>query len=133
VIAATAYATGSVLTCDRLFVTRSKHVDIAHAMAAVDGGRVTLARSVVERAPGVALLAANGSMLVTGSLVRMNEIGVNAQDGSTLVEGATPPDAVQAGQLFVSTDTTFDANDTRVGNGEVPVPKVLSQQVAPTP
>jgi hypothetical protein len=133
-LAAAAYATGSVLSCDRLFVTRSaRHGDTAHAVAAVDGGHVTLGRSVLERAPGVALLAANGGMVVTRSLVRDNAIAVNAQDGTTLFEGDTAPDAVPDAELFVSTDTTFDGNDTRVGSDEIPLPKPLSQPPVTTP
>jgi hypothetical protein len=86
---------------------------------------ITVQSSYVRDNPGVGLTFSDSSGSIEGSWIAANGIGIAAQDGSSLSEGADAGSSLAPGEVFVSTDTTFSGNGTRVGSSEVPLPPAV--------
>ena len=93
-----------------------------HGLTAILGGSLVLDDVTVRRCAGVGLVFDGASGSVRASRVNDNAVGIFAQNGSTLIQVATVPEAPVEGQVAVSTDTVFTGNATRVGSGVIPVP-----------
>ncbi len=123
-IGASAYNTGSMVVLAGSVITSTGMwaPRFGHGLLLVDHGTATLRGAVVERQRGAGLLLAGGGALVEGSFLRGNEVGVQAQEGSSLEEAvASPPEGRdQVGVIVKSTRITH--NRTRVGAGTLPLP-----------
>ena len=120
---------GTHATLDHVVVTRTdaaRPAQFGHAILAAYGGAVDIGHSILDRAPGVGLFYAGGSGTVSGSLVRRNGIGAHVQEGSTLVEADAPPDSAPDAELVVSKDVRFEDNATKTGEGDLPLPKLVT-------
>lgn len=120
----------STIRLDGVLVTRTGAAPaprFGHGVLSVDLAGITVARSVVERQPGVALFFAAGGGIVQRSLVRDNAVAVHVQEGSALVEVAQAPEVAPESELVVTTDTRFSGNTTRTGSGVLPLPAPLEE------
>jgi hypothetical protein len=125
-LAASVVNPGTKMTLDRVFMTvtpGSPRGNFGHALLAVDHASVVMKGSIVE-GHRVALFFAGAGGIASSTLVRHNEIGVQTQEGSTLAEAAAAPDAVSDAELIVVKDTAFEANATRIGSSDLPLPTV---------
>lgn len=89
-------------------------------------GTITTSTVVSSKGVGVAVAAAGAS--VKSSFLSRNAIAVHVRGGSSLAEGEGTGDPRT---LFVSSDTVFIANGSRVGAGEIALPGVLNPASAP--
>ena len=96
-----------------------------HGLTAILGGSLVVDDVTVRRCAGVGLVFDGASGTVRASRVTDNAVGIFAQNGSTLLQVATVPEAPVEGQVAVSADTVFTDNATRVGSGVVPIPAPL--------
>ncbi|MBX3191620.1 MAG: hypothetical protein KF819_31800 [Labilithrix sp.] len=128
-IGASALGPGSGVFLDRVLITRSDGAApsvYGHGVLSIDAAAITLTRSIVERQQGVGLFYASGGGVVRGgSVVRANGVGVHVQEGSSLVEVASPPDVAPEHELVVTSDTRFVGNQSRSGSGVIPLPAPL--------
>ena len=92
-----------------------------HGLIAVNDARLDATSCVVSGYWGVGLFYAQARGTVSESLVRSNGIGAHVQEGSRLDESDDAP-ASPARTLLISTSTHFVDNETRVGEGELPLP-----------
>ena len=125
-LAASVVNPGTKMTLDRVFMTVTPGAPrgtYAHALLAIDHAAVVMKGSIVE-GHRVALFFAGAGGIAGSTLGRNNEIGVQTQEGSTLREAAAAPDAVSDAELIVVKDTAFEANATRVGSSDLPLPTV---------
>jgi hypothetical protein len=125
-LAASVVNPGTTMTLDRVFMTVTPGAPrgkFAHALLAVDRATVSVKGSVVE-GHRVALFFAGAGGVASSTVVRNNEVGVQTQEGSTLSEAATAPEAIPEAELIVVKDTSFEANATRVGSTDLPLPTV---------
>lgn len=126
-VSAAAGNAGSRLSLTKTFVTNTMPNaagEFGHGVMALAGTSVTVTRSVVASSAGVAVVFANGNGVVSRSLIFNNAIGIYAEQGSTLVESAEIPAVLEPGAVFVTPDTRFEGNQTKVGSGEIPLPSI---------
>lgn len=119
---------GTTMLVERTLVTGTKPNGGAlfgHGLVARRKAEVTIRRSVFEKSAGIGLAFAGATASIQGSTVRGNVVGIHVQEGSSLASGAAAPEAVDPLVVFVTDDTRFDANETRIGSGDVPLPDVL--------
>ncbi len=90
---------------------------VAHA-----GSRVTLRDCDVRANQSIGLAFAGATALVSGGFVGGNAVGVHVQEGSTLAEVAGATALGAPGSVTVTTSTRFEANQSRLGAGVVPLP-----------
>lgn len=121
---------GTRLAVEDVFVARTKEYPfvVGHGVVAMDSASFTLARSVVEGAPGVAVVVSGGFGVVNRSLIRSNAVAVQVQSGGAILEGERPSTELSPNTLFVSTDTRFIANATRVGSSELVLPTLPASE-----
>lgn len=105
-------------------VTRSSNGLYGFGFLAAEAGAASMLRSVVEGGPDVAVAASAATFEVRQSRIRQNRVGLHAQKGVTLKES---DGEVSPLTLSVSTDSRFEGNETRIGQGEVPVPTLGSK------
>lgn len=120
---------GTTMLLDRTLVTDTKPNGgslFGHGLVARRKAEVTIRRSVIEKSTGIGLAFGGSTASIQGSSVRGNTVGIHVQEGSSLASGAAAPEAVDPLVVFVTDDTRFDANETRVGSGDVPLPDVLA-------
>ena len=118
---------GSRLSLTKTFVTNTMPNvagEFGHGVMALAGTNVTVTRSVVASSAGVGVVFANGTGVVSRSLIFNNAIGIYAERGSTLVESAEIPAVLEPGAVFVTPDTRFEGNQTKIGSGEIPLPSL---------
>lgn len=119
---------GSLLT-----VTSSRVEDVGfgedqtvgHGIIATDGAAVVLDDVTVTRAVAVGVVYDASRGTLRACRVTGNAVGIYSQGGTELKEVAVVPDAPIDGVVYVSSDTVFSGNTTRVGSGIVPVPSPL--------
>ncbi|MBX3208001.1 MAG: right-handed parallel beta-helix repeat-containing protein [Labilithrix sp.] len=92
-----------------------------HGLVAFSDSAI-LVRDTAIDANNVGLLFDGASAVVAGSRVRGNSVGIHTQHGSTLVTGVEAPEAPEEGVVFVTDDSLFVDNASRVGGGELPLP-----------
>ncbi len=92
-----------------------------HGIMVTNDAQVALhATSVFDNAV-IGLAVSKGRAFATGSVFARNAIGVQAQDGSFLVESADEADLGE-GEVRVSPDSRFLDNGVRLGADTVPLP-----------
>lgn len=126
-IAVAAGDAGSRLSLTKTLVTgtfRNAAGEFGHGVMALAGTNVFVTRSIVESSAGVGVVFANGSGVVSRSVIYNNAIGIHAEQGSTLVESAEIPQVLEPGAVVVTPDTRFEMNLTKVGSGEIPLPSI---------
>lgn len=119
---------GTTMLVERTLVTDTKPNAgnlFGHALMGRRKAQVTIRRSVIERSTGIALAFSGATASVQSTLIRGNAVGIHVQDGSTIASGAGVPESVDPLVVFVTDDTRFDGNETRVGSGAIPLPDVL--------
>lgn len=95
--------------------------EYGHGLVALSGSALT-ARQVEIAGNAVGLFFDGGGAIVSDSRIRNNAIGIHAQNGTMLTEVTRAPDALDPAVVFVTNDSAFVDNATRVGGGELPVP-----------
>lgn len=119
---------GTTMLVERTLVTDTKpNIGglFGHGVVARRKAEVTIRRSVIEKNTGIGVAFAGATASMRGSLVRDNAVGIHVQEGSVLEGGAEAPSPLAPLVVFVTDDTRFDGNTTRVGSGLVPLPDVL--------
>ncbi|MCW5832559.1 MAG: hypothetical protein KIS78_09135 [Labilithrix sp.] len=127
-LAAAAAVEGSILRIERTLVARTKSDAkdrFGHGLVALLGGRLLVEGATVEANAGVGLLFDRGGGVVRDSVVLGNAIGVHAQEGAELIEGDPGDDATDPRDVWISPDTRFIGNATRVGSGSLAVPQLF--------
>ena len=120
---------GTTMLVERTLVTDTKPnagALFGHGLVARRKAEVTIRRSVIEKSAGIAVAISGATASVQGTSIRGNAVGIHVQDGSTLESGAEAPEAIESLVVFVTDDTRFDGNETRVGSGEIPLPDILA-------
>lgn len=84
-----------------------------------------LDHSRIESSHGAAMAFRESRAAVVSCMIRDNTIGITVDVNSALVETPRPSLPESASTVFVSTDTQFIDNVTRVGSGAVAIPRVL--------
>ena len=69
---------------------------------------------------GIGIQSATGS--VSGSVVANNQVGIDVQGSSNLMQVGAVPSALAAGEVVVTTDTTFTGNQTTLSSTAIPLP-----------
>jgi hypothetical protein len=69
---------------------------------------------------GIGIQSATGS--VSGSVVANNQVGMDVQGTSNLMQVDAVPSALDAGEVVVTTDTTFTGNQTTLSSTALPLP-----------
>ena len=95
------------------------------AFEVVDGSTLRFDRSVVRNAKGAALVFAGGAGAIGASLIEHNAVGIHVQDGSELAESDELPAEVADHSVTVTRSTRFLENETRIGQGVLPLPQPL--------
>lgn len=90
----------------------------------VDGVVLTLASTRVSRARGAALVFAAASGVIDRSVIADNAVGLHVQDGSYLDETDAAPSVPERGAV-VLTATELSGNETKIGQGVLPLPDPL--------
>jgi hypothetical protein len=70
----------------------------------------------------IGLVFSGASAVLANSRVRANAVGIHAQQGSELVVGVEAPETPDEGVVFVTEDSEFLENESRVGGGDIPLP-----------
>jgi len=73
---------------------------------------------------GIAFQSATA--LVSATTVVNNQVGIDVQGSSTLMQVDSAPDSVSAGDVVVTSDTSFIGNQTTVSSTSLPLPGVPS-------
>jgi hypothetical protein len=120
---------GTTMLIERTLVTDTKpNIGglFGHGILGRRKAEVTVRGSVIEKSSGIGAAFAGATASLQGTRIRDNAVGVHVQEGSTLESGARAPETIDALVVFVTDDTQFDGNETRVGSGVVPLPDVLA-------
>ncbi|MFH1810399.1 MAG: right-handed parallel beta-helix repeat-containing protein [Pseudomonadota bacterium] len=91
---------------------------------AIDGAWLELVDSRIEHHTSVGVGYAEAGGLLTRVAVLSNPVGLNAQGGAQVEEVATLPDSPTAQTVYVTPETVFWNNATRLGSGDLPLPAV---------
>jgi hypothetical protein len=127
-LGAVAGAEGSILRLERTLVARTSADSegrFGHGLLSLLGGRVFTDGVVVAENAGAGLLFDRGGGIIRKTAVLGNEIGIHVQEGAELIEGDPDDEATHPLDVWVSTDTRFVGNASRVGSGQLAVPKLL--------
>jgi len=92
-----------------------------HGLVAFTGSNLVIRDSELV-ANNVGLVFDGAAAVLAGSRIRGNSVGIHAQRGSALVTGSEPPELPESGIVFVTDDSEFVDNESRVGGGELPLP-----------
>ncbi len=95
-----------------------------YGAVAAEGGLGRLLKSVVEGGPDIGVAASASTFEVRQSRIRSNRVGLHAQKGVLLKETDAAPAPLT---LSVSSDTRLEGNQSRIGQGEVPIPSLDSK------
>lgn len=98
---------------------------LGHGVLVTDSKHVMIADSEIRRSAAVGVALANSPAVIARSVIADNAVGIHVQDGSTLNQVDAPPDGPSGLDVDVTSDTKFEGNGTRVGSGEIPLPKPL--------
>lgn len=96
-----------------------------HGVMVTLGGVVLVADSEISSNAGIGLAVGEGAARIAGSRIRANQVGIYAQDGTTVREAevtalpAIPSDR----EVLVSSDTLFEGNASKVTAGTLPLPE----------
>jgi hypothetical protein len=121
--------TGSTGTVQSSVVTgtqfRLSDMGFGIAVASLDHGRVDLKQTQILQSAGTALTVGTGAATVDACTIAHNNVALQVGYGSTLQQVMSIPDMVGPLDVFVTDDTVFDANMTRLGEGTVPLPESM--------
>ncbi len=116
---------GAEIALSRSTVTRTRAAPgfgFGHGVILGEDTTVTLEDTQVVDSALIGLAAAGGRAQVTGGTFHRNKVAVHVQGGSFLVESGRTGD-LGAAEVRVSKETTFIDNETKLGSGELPLPK----------
>ncbi len=102
-----------------------------HGLVAFTRSNVIIKNTEISKS-NIGLVFDGANAIVTSSRVRGNAVGIQVQHDSTLAAGATAPESPDPGVVFVSDDSEFIENATRVGSGDVPLPTNPFGDITPT-
>lgn len=106
--------------------TKPASGDFGHGAISYDGASLTLATSTFRNNHSAGVLVDAAAATVSACKITSNAVGINVQDGATLVQAATVPSPPNPLEVDVSNDTVFDGNQTRVGSDQLPIPGALN-------
>jgi hypothetical protein len=98
---------------------------LGHGILATDSGHVVIEASEVRRSAGIGVALAACTAIISSSVIANNAVGIHVQDGSTLTQVALAPSEPSSLGVYVTEDTSFEGNATRIGSGVVPLPDPL--------
>lgn len=125
---------GVVAAADAALTLRSSLVEdtrattdgsFGHGILAFAGALAVLDDVRVRTSAGAGLVFAASRGTVNNARITKNAVGIHVQDGTAIAEVAVVPADPPEGTVSVSTDSTFDGNETRVGSGALPLPAPL--------
>lgn len=93
-----------------------------NGIEALTDGVIVMTGGGLSECQGIAAVFAEAAGSMNGVYVFDNEIGLHAQDGSTVEELASVPATLTSRQVVVSTSTVFDNNRAKLSGSTVPVP-----------
>lgn len=121
----TTAATASLTSCVIDGVTPDPKGKFGDAIEVVDGAVLRLDESVIRNARGAAMVFAGGTGAIRASLIERNAVALHAQGGSALAEVDDIPADLEAGSVSVTRSTQFVDNETKIGQGELPLPQPI--------
>lgn len=92
-----------------------------HGIVAFPGTNL-IVRDTEISANKVGLLFDGAAGILAGLRIRGNGVAIHTQRGTTLVSAAHAPELPKPGVVFVTEDSQFIDNESRVGGGEIPLP-----------
>lgn len=116
----------SRMTLRRSFVSRTAPNAgdfFGHGVLATMGGVVDVDESEIADSARIGIAIGDGAGRIFRSRVRGNEVGLHAEDGTTVRETSDAEAPIGAREVLVSPDTAFVANGTRLGGGTLPLPE----------
>lgn len=113
--------TGSVL---RDSVAEPKDDAFGHGLVGLDHATLRLTDCDVIGNARVGAAFQNVSVVIRRSRITRNQVGLHVQGDSRLAEVPGAPDTAEPNEVAVTTDTRLDGNETKLGSGFVPLPKV---------
>lgn len=93
-----------------------------NGIEALTDGVIVMRGGGLSECEGIAAVFAEAAGSMDAVYVFDNEIGLHAQDGSTVEELASVPATLTSRQVVVSTSTVFEANRAKLSGSTVPVP-----------
>lgn len=93
-----------------------------NGLEALTKATIVFVRGAVETSAGIAAVFGGGSGVIDGVRLAGNAIALHAQDGSSIIETATVPAMLGAGQVVVTPTTTFENNQSKTSADAVTVP-----------
>lgn len=93
-----------------------------NGIEALTDGVIVMRGGGVSRCEGIAAVFAEGAGSMEAVRVFDNEVGLHAQDGSTVEELPTVPASLGSRQVVVSTSTVFEKNRAKLSGSTVTVP-----------
>lgn len=93
-----------------------------NGLEALTDGVIVMRGGGLSRCQGIAAVFAEGAGSLDAVRVFDNEVGLHAQDGSTVEELPSVPASLDARQVVVSTSTVFENNRAKLSSVTVPVP-----------
>ncbi len=92
-----------------------------HGLVAFTGSNLVIRDSEVV-ANNVGLLFDGAAAVLAGSRIRGNSVGIHTQRGTSLVSGTEAPELPETGVVYVTEDSQFVDNQSRIGGGELALP-----------
>jgi hypothetical protein len=99
----------------------SPKFSFGYGIAGGAGSTIELEDTVISGSPVVGLAGVGGAGRVAGGAFVRNRVAIHVQDGSTLQSADDDGDLGET-ELRVSSSTSFEGNETKVGSGAIPVP-----------
>jgi hypothetical protein len=127
---------GSALTLRRSIVRSTAQLfpqAFGHGVLVANEASLVLESSWLLAHPGVGLAVDGATVSVAASLVSECAVGLHVQGGSVLATGETVPTPPAPATVFVTNDTRFIDNETRVGSGDIPLPDALVSDTRTAP
>jgi hypothetical protein len=125
-LSVSAFKNGTKLTLEDCFVsgtTGSERLpDVGHGVSIADGAKATISGTEIVNHSSLGVLVAAGRATLDEVVIANNPIGIHAQDGTEIEEVTDVPDTLEESRLYVTDETVFLDNTTKVGSGSLPVP-----------
>jgi hypothetical protein len=96
-----------------------------HGVVALAGTTVNVTGSTITGNTGAGLAFQSATGLVSGGTVSNNVVGIDVQGSSTLMQLATAPATLSAGEVVVLSDTDFTGNQQTLSSMVLPLPNTV--------
>ncbi|MGH7330965.1 MAG: right-handed parallel beta-helix repeat-containing protein, partial [Polyangiaceae bacterium] len=109
-VGASSSGAGGVLSLEGSLVdgTKAASGDFGHGAISFDGGSLSLATSTLRNNKSAGVLVDAAAATVSACRITNNAVGINVQDGTTLVQAAGVPSPPNPLEVDVSDNTVFD-------------------------